>query len=318
MATVPFSGSGDAGAIWLDVCARCYFVWFDPNEYAQILAGAGRAAPKEQLSLQAREAGAMLKLESRRRAQEARPADDQGPDETWKSLPALLGLPVECDEPVKAGKPVLTWGLSAVMVVLFVWLAVTGTLEGAITNWGFIPARWFRHDGATLAAAFFLHGGVLHLVFNLYVFLIFADNVEDHLGKGRFLLLLAGAHLAGMLVHAIFDPRGDVPCVGASAGISGVISYYAIAFPAARLGFLFRFWWYFRWVRIRAIWALVIYVLLQILGSWQQVAGYSHVSSLAHLGGLAIGVCAALWARASRRAMVEEKTPYYGKSSGQT
>jgi len=68
-----------------------------------------------------------------------------------------------------------------------------------------------------------------------------------------------------------------------------VIAFYALKFPHARLGFLFRYFLYFRWIHIPAWGALVLWLLLQGVGAFQQVSGYSNVSSLAHLGGAAAG-----------------------------
>ena len=91
-----------------------------------------------------------------------------------------------------------------------------------------------------------------------------------------------------------------MPLVGASAGISGVIAYYAITFPQVRLGFLWRFYFYFRWFRIPAWAALILFVLVQLLGVWLQTRGFSNVSALGHLGGLAVGVAAAVAVHFSR------------------
>ena len=66
----------------------------------------------------------------------------------------------------------------------------TDSLEAAIREWGFIPDLWYRHGGMTLLTSFLLHAGIWHAASNLYFFLTFADNVEDHLGAGKFLLLL--------------------------------------------------------------------------------------------------------------------------------
>jgi membrane associated rhomboid family serine protease len=89
------------------------------------------------------------------------------------------------------------------------------------------------------------------------------------------------------------DPRSGVPLVGASAGISAVLAYYAITFPNVRLGFLWRIYIAFKWVRIPAWSALVIFVLFQLGMAWFQVMGVSNVSALGHLGGLAVGIAAA-------------------------
>jgi membrane associated rhomboid family serine protease len=185
--------------------------------------------------------------------------------------------------------------LTIFMAIVFLSLTSQNILAQKIQEWGFIPNQWARHNGMTLGSSFFLHAGWFHLLSNLYFLVIFGDNVEDHLGKLRFLLLLAGAHLAGSFLHAAFDPRGEVPCVGASAGISGVIAYYALLFPRARIGFFF--WLLLRWLRVRAVWAFVAFLAVQLLGTWRQIGGASNVSYLAHLGGLAVGMVAAMLVR---------------------
>lgn len=116
--------------------------------------------------------------------------------------------------------------------------------------------------------------------------MVLGDNVEDSLGAGRFGLLLLTATLAGELIHGLGSPDPTIPCVGASGGISGVIAYYALRFPRAKLGFLI----YFRWVSIPAWACFIMWVLLQIIGALQQVSGVSAVSSLAHLGGAVVGM----------------------------
>jgi len=114
-----------------------------------------------------------------------------------------------------------------------------------------------------------------------------------HLGC---LLLLAIAALVGDLWHILGDARSTIPSVGASGGISGVITYYALRFPRAKLGFFFRYWFYFRWIRIPAFAALVFWFLLQIFYVFEEQCGIGNVAALAHLGGAAVGVVAwLLW-----------------------
>ena len=184
-----------------------------------------------------------------------------------------------------------------------VFLATLPHLKQVVQEWGFIPRLWDRQGGLTLLTSFFLHAGVFHLLSNMYFFLIFGDNVEDHLGPIYFVLLLLGAHLFGSLTHAALDPRGDIPTIGASGGISGILGYYAVAFPKARIGFLWRFFFFvaFRWICLPAWVMLILFSLLQLLGAWGQMYGGGGVSYAAHLGGLAVGVVTALgvrWLRA--------------------
>jgi membrane associated rhomboid family serine protease len=106
------------------------------------------------------------------------------------------------------------------------------------------------------------------------------------LGYGRFLVLLLLATLAGDCLHAAADPRSTIPCVGASGGISGVLVFYALKFPHARLGFF----WRLRWLHLPAWGALVLWLLWQSVGVLQQVSGIGNVSAIAHLGGAAVGL----------------------------
>lgn len=294
MRLVGLTQAGRNEPVVLDICVACQFLWLDAEELDQL----GQALPpprperKKELTPQAREAMAMLALRQDQAAIESEEAA-RGPDSLWQWLPALLGMPVEVEAPPLRRRPVLTWSLSLSMALLFLWLLAAGQLEAAISRWGFVPARWSREGGLTLLTSFFLHAGLLHVVGNLYFFVVFGDNVEDSMGRLGFLSLLGCAHLVGMLVHAAYDPRGDIPCVGASAGISGVIACYALLYPRARLAFLFRltrYWGPLGWIRIPAVWALVLYILLQAVGAWKQIGGLSHVSALAHLGGLAVGL----------------------------
>jgi membrane associated rhomboid family serine protease len=151
-----------------------------------------------------------------------------------------------------------------------------------------------RYAGLTLLTSFFIHGSWLHLLVNLYVLLVFGDNVEEYLGAGRYLALLAVATVAGGLAHVALDPRSVVPVIGASGGISGVVAYYVLRFPQARLGLMY----VYRWFRIRAYAFGLIWVLLQIIAAREQIAGIGDVSALAHLGGAAVGVWFwAIWTR---------------------
>jgi hypothetical protein len=78
----------------------------------------------------------------------------------------------------------------------------------------------------------------MHLAGNLYFLLVFGSNVEDCLGKWRFFALILLATLAGDVLHVLAQPSSIVSCIGASGGISGLIAYYVLKFPHARLDFL--------------------------------------------------------------------------------
>ena len=91
-----------------------------------------------------------------------------------------------------------------------------------------------------------------------------------------------------------FHARPPIPLVGASGAISGLIAFYALRFPGARLALVFRLFWRFAFLKVPVIVAAVVWLLLQVLGAFSQRGGCTRVSAFAHLGGFAVGV--AFWA----------------------
>lgn len=125
---------------------------------------------------------------------------------------------------------------------------------------------------------------------NLYFLLIFGDNVEQALGRWKFLLLVALATLSGEIAHIGGSGGADVPCIGASGGIAGILTFYAFAFPHARMGLFLRWGVLLKWVSASAHTLFFVWFLMQGFGVWLQFTGLSNVSYLAHLGGVAVGI----------------------------
>ena len=269
----------------LDACRPCNLIWFDVQEFETVPEVA--LEPVGEMQSRAAQAIATYRLEQMREQQ----AMDAEPDESWKTVPAFLGFPVESETAVLNCRPWATWILSGVIALISV-LAFFD-LRAAIDSFGFVPSEVSRYGGLTFVTSFFLHAGILHLIGNLYFLLIFGDNVEDYLGRRKYLLLILASTLAGDCLHLLVQPGSTMPCVGANRGISGVIVFYALQFPRARLGFLLRLCWQFRWMQIPAWGALVFWLVLQSFGLVMQLSGASHVASTAHLGGSAAGF--ALW-----------------------
>ena len=124
----------------------------------------------------------------------------------------------------------------------------------------------------------------------MYFLLAFGHAVENFLRPLRYLALIALAAFIGDLAHIALDPRSQTPCMGASGGIAGVITFYALNFPRMRLAFWGFVWRH--WIRLPAWFVFVLWFLFQIIGTLEQKAGMSSVSSAAHLGGAAVGVVA--------------------------
>mgnify|MGYP005846292575 CR=1 FL=1 len=165
----------------LDVCVGCQFVWFDPREFEQVPRRQHEPAPS--LPVKAREAAALMELKSRQQRERQTDFGEEAPDEPWKWIPAILGLPVEHEVNPLCSRPWLTWALAALMAATF---ALTWRhLMSIVPEWGLVPAQFWRHGGLTLITSFLLHAGPMHLIGNVYFLLVFGDNVEDQLGRWR-------------------------------------------------------------------------------------------------------------------------------------
>jgi len=305
----------DGGELWLDVCTSCTLVWFDPHEFEQLpdrTPAEGTSlddelTPVDKLPPEAKKAVVEFEMEMNRRATEIREMGQMTnvgwtPDTWWQWVLGFLGLPLEQGVPKPDTPPLATWILAGV-ITLITALSYP-FLEKSVMKFGLISAQWYRYGGLTLITSFFLHAGATHLLGNVYFLLVFGDNVEEDLGVKRFLLLLLAATVAGDFLHIALMPESTIPSIGASGGISGVIVYYALRFPKARLSMMIWIYYYFRWIRIPILLYVVFWVGYQIFIATMEMKGFSGVSGTAHLGGAAVGFAFWLWRRVS-----EQKAP---------
>jgi membrane associated rhomboid family serine protease len=281
---------GNPAALELDVCRRCYFVWFDRGEFAALPpASSSSNTAADALPLEARLMMAKLDVEALDTRPDLKLPPEEPPAEAWKQIPAFFGLPVEQDHHAFAHLPQAAWGLAAI-VAIFSLISFLD-LGDAARDLGVVPSKILRYGGLTLLTSFFLHGSLPHLAGNLYFLAAFGSNVEDYLGSGRFLLLLLVSTVAGSALYAWSHPASAIPLIGASGAVSGMLTCYALQFPRARIGLLIRLpqFFFMRWVQMRAWLYILFWISLQALGAWRQAGSFVQVSPLAHLGGAAAG-----------------------------
>jgi membrane associated rhomboid family serine protease/Zn-finger nucleic acid-binding protein len=274
------------GEVTLDVCTPCSFVWLDKGE-AELLPEAPHVSGEidySKLPEEVREKLAMTEVAALR---EKAQAENPEPDSEWKTLPALLGLPVEMDSEMVNRTPWATYIVS--VVIAGVSIAAFFRLKEIVDAYGLIPAEAGRLFGFTWISSFFVHADIWHLFGNLYFLVLFGRAAEGHLGPVRWLVVLFTAALAGSALHVVGNLSSVTPSIGASGGISGIIAFYACEFPKARLGLMLRYFFVFRWIVFPAWMALLFWVGLQCLLVWEEYAGISNVAALAHLGGGATG-----------------------------
>ncbi|MEO0337354.1 MAG: rhomboid family intramembrane serine protease, partial [Pseudomonadota bacterium] len=201
----------------------------------------------------------------------------------WKFLLGLIGLPIESQNRIRH-TPVLTYGLMAMIS----WVSIYCLLfqPQMIAKAGFLPADPFRYSGITFFTTFFLHADFGHLIGNLYTMYVFGDNVEDKLGKSKYLTLLFFGAIVGVLFHYAMTTDPQIPLVGASTGISALITFYALSFPGTKFSVLIG---WLLWVRVPAMVYVLFWVLLQFAGAFATLAGVSAVSFASHVGGILVG-----------------------------
>jgi len=216
-------------------------------------------------------------------------------------------FPLKDDLPTRT-TPFITVGVIAVNVLMFLYqlsLEVGGSREGVgaaeafVMEFGLIPCRLtavcptggdLPSPVVTIFTSMFLHGGLLHIGGNMLYLWIFGNNVEDVLGHARFLLFYLASGVAAAAMQVLVGPRSQVPMIGASGAISGVLGAYILLFPHANVLTLVIFGFFWRLVRIPAMIVLGLWMAVQILsglGSWGAGGG---VAWFAHIGGFLAGM----------------------------
>jgi membrane associated rhomboid family serine protease len=201
--------------------------------------------------------------------------------------------------------PIVNWALVLLNGLVFYHeLTLTETeLHRFILDWGLIPAQlaldsadsWIR-----ILSSMFLHGGWFHIVSNMWILIIFGDNVEDRMGGGRYFIFYLLSGTAAALLQALLYPASGIPMVGASGAIAGVLGAYLILFPRARVASLVPIFFIFTLVEIPALIFLGFWFVSQLFSGWLALAGadMSGVAWWAHVGGFVFGLLAvSLFAR---------------------
>ena len=222
---------------------------------------------------------------------------DSGPQgNPLKVILAYFGVPVKFDVPAISIRPYVNTFLVLAIICLDISLWILHYGNTACMEYGMIPESMFRKCGITFITPFFLHAGLLHLIGNMYFLYVFGDNVEDCLGHLKYVLLLVVATIFGCICHVVFNLESAIPCVGASGGISGILAFYAVQFPKARVGFMFFNSWSMytdNWFKIPAWILFIAWIGLQFYG----LGDKSNISYMSHVGGAGVGVIAALLVR---------------------
>jgi membrane associated rhomboid family serine protease len=199
-------------------------------------------------------------------------------------------FPIGDDDSQRRTLPYVTYVLIAINVLFFLLELQNG--DEFIHKWAFVPQR-FAADPAgqlpTVFSAMFMHGSWLHLGGNMLYLWIFGDNVEDSFGHVKYLLFYLLAGIAATFAQFAALPGSNIPNVGASGAIAGVLGAYILMFPNARINVLLGR----QVVAMPALIVLGFWIVLQLVSGVGSIATTSAdvggVAYMAHVGGFAAG-----------------------------
>jgi len=211
-------------------------------------------------------------------------------------------FPIGDDNSGRRTVPLVTYALVA-LNVLFFFVELSGG-DAFIGKWAFVPSRFLANpfgNFLTLFTSMFMHAGWLHLGGNMLYLWIFGDNVEDRLGHIKFTIFYLLCGLAATFAQLAFSLGSNVPNLGASGAIAGVLGAYILLFPKGKVKVLQGQ----QVVQVPALIAIGMWIVLQFfsgIGSIADTAQTGGVAYMAHIGGFLAGFGLTFLFRGSRRA----------------
>ena len=211
-------------------------------------------------------------------------------------------FPIGDDDSASKTFPVVTYALIA-LNVLFFFVELSGG-DAFIEKWAFVPARFLANpvgDSLTLFTAMFMHAGWAHLGGNMLYLYIFGNNVENRFGHVKFIIFYLLCGLAATFTQLAFSAGSNVPNLGASGAIAGVLGAYILLFPKAKIKVLQRQ----GVMQVPALIVIGLWFVLQLFSGFGSIAATTTdtggVAYMAHIGGFVAGFALTFLLRGSDR-----------------
>ena len=211
-------------------------------------------------------------------------------------------IPLKDDNPTSS-RPIITYFIIGLCVVIFfMQLGSQSYKTGQLFySYGLIPSVLMGHNELpmdlyvvpaylTIFSSMFMHGGFMHLIGNMLYMWIFADNIEDSLGPRKFIIFYLLSGIGAAMAQVLMDTHSQVPMIGASGAIGGVLGAYLINHPNARVLVLIPFGFFSQLIKIRALYVLGFWFVLQFINSAMMSSQGGGVAYAAHIGGFVSGV----------------------------
>lgn len=287
----------DGESVVVDCCPDCDGLWLDRGELATLRKAVKRrrGTPVRSRATGRTHTGPSPEQRAQKILDDENRRLNTNPDDTlannspaWFAFAIVTDLPIEGYNPVYR-TPVATYALMAGCILVFI-----AQLSVDLSAFALIPDILLGRPH-TLITSMFMHANIVHLFVNLYFLKMCGDNVEDRLGSAWFLLLFFASGVVGSIAHSYLTTWVDIPTVGASGGISGILAAYVWFFPDVRLSLLPIWWFVVRgtfWINLRALFFIPIWFLLQCAMLFM---GVKDVAIWAHIGGFLGGLGLTAW-----------------------
>ena len=214
----------------------------------------------------------------------------------------MFFFPISDQNPTNK-KPLICWIIILFCVLIFITYVFKNSYikDSIFLSFGMIPAVLFGFSELSpplkfipsflsIITSMFLHGGWMHLIGNMTYLYIFGDNIEDVMGKTKFIVFYLITGTCAALSHALLDPNSTIPMVGASGAIAGVLGAYLMLFPKANIRVFFWFIFFFKIINIRAIIVLGGWIIIQLINFNGTEVSNGGVAYAAHIGGFISGI----------------------------
>jgi len=208
-------------------------------------------------------------------------------------------LPLGDDDRARRTVPLVTYAL-IVLNVLFFLVELSGG-DAFINQWAFVPRRFMANpasDFLTLFTSMFMHASWIHLGGNMLYLWIFGDNVEDRFGHGKFLIFYLLCGLAATFAQLAFSLGSNIPNLGASGAIAGVLGSYILLFPQQQVSVLMGR----SVIPVPALIVIGFWIVLQFFSGFASIANTTEtggVAYMAHIGGFIAGFVLTFFFRGS-------------------
>jgi len=211
-------------------------------------------------------------------------------------------IPLRDDNPTTL-QPIVTMAIMATCVLVFLWQVMhaeagqqliayaLGVVPAVLMTDAVLPeeAAWIP-PSLTVVTSMFLHGGWGHLIGNMLYLWIFGNNIEDSMGHVRYVVFYLLCGVAAVFAQVLPNPTSEIPMIGASGAISGVLGAYLLLHPHAKVLVAIPLGFVLQTMQLKAAWVLVLWFGLQLVSSMLSSSEGGGVAFGAHIGGFVAGM----------------------------